>query len=287
MKKTTPEVPATDAATLVASCESLPLGATVAAAMMAAAAQKIAEQRDAADEALFAAASINADASAFLALQRIESSAPGGLEYGSFMASWHARALRAHVPLAGLIRALCVADVGAHAARLADVLVRPANEVAAEAVAAFKCKIARQLADHADLGAAARSFVAAAEDLAQRLATIKARHEAHAATERQRVEEERQAAERRELDEQIAASLRADAEAVAARSRLASAEERARLTAALALKSRLLKTRCKRLVIGRQVYDPASVAATILECSDVQVRAFGGALDYAEQAQAS
>jgi hypothetical protein len=284
MKKT--EAPATDAATIVASLESLPLGAAVAAAMMAAAAQKVAAQSAAADEALFDGASLSADASAFLALQRIESSAPGGLEYGAFMSSWHARALRAHVPLAGLIRALCLADVARHAARHAAVLARPEHEVAAEAVSTFKIEIARQLVEHRDLGAAARALLAA-EDLARRVAAVRAQHEAHAEEERQRAEEERQAAERRELDEQVAASLRADEEAVAARSRLLSAEERARLTAALALKARLLKTSCKRLVIGRQVYDPKTVAGTILECSDVQVRAFGGALDYAEQAQAS
>lgn len=210
---------------LVDALENLPLGEPWADAL-AAAESAIARVTVTAREKLFPLEIAPATADA-LAEYAWRTNRLAAADYGDRLAEIHGRAVVGHPELACLLRSQeALEDIGRAAAQLAAPVDRLETHVAAGARAATKARmryelaIAQQLAaaDDHKLSRAARELLAN-EDLANRLAVAKARHEDNAQLELARAASERQAAARVVVDRTVERVRDAEARAADARAR--------------------------------------------------------------------
>jgi hypothetical protein len=212
------------------------------------------------------------------------------ITFGAAMAKLHARSLTSYPTLAMLFRSSdALDDVGAAAAQHAHPQHHLETHAAAGARAAsiartaYQSVITRQLADAPghELGAAARALVAA-DDLAQRLAAAKQRHEEHARIAAEVAIAEQRAAERAA---QEARDAEEDAQALAielARIGAQADDERRRIGIVVQLRRRLRSTTATRLQVGTSVYAPRDLAAGVRDFSIDRCTAYLEALDRAE-----
>lgn len=291
----------TNSGDLVAAVEALALG-EVWAPPLAAAGAAVAADRATAAEALFAP-ELMAAADAYAAFQ-FYAGRIGPARYGTQLATLHQRALASFPDLARLLRSAdIVEDVGAAAAGLAHPMTELETHAAAgaRAAAAARCEyeraIAHQLADipKHELAAEARALLVA-EDLAARLAAARARHEAYAAAELERVDAEQQAAARaiaaesarrvREADaaeaEAAAAAVRAANDARLARADALVARLRARLESAARTKDHARRIELRHLRTTETLHDVEGVIANARGLSAERIAWFTAALDQAQ-----